>query len=74
MSDYRSMSNLELIRAEDALDFRDPEILSEIFNRAEECEPGITDEYNRSFRHASMNSDDIFDRAVNYLLSEGDSE
>lgn len=67
MNDYRGMSNLELIAAESALDFRDPDVLAEIFRRAEELEPGITEQYNNSFSSCNLDSDSIFDRAVSYL-------
>ena len=67
MSDYREMSNQELIAAESTLNFRDPYVLAEIFRRAEEREPGITEQYNNSFSSCDLDSDSIFDRAVSYL-------
>lgn len=67
MIDYKCMSNHKLIAAEGALDFRDPDILAEIFRRAEELEPGITEQYNNSFSSCDLDSDSIFDRAVSYL-------
>lgn len=68
---YRDMSNQDLIKAESELDFRDPDILSEIFRRAEEFEFGITKQYENSFSSINLDSDEIFGRAVSYLISEG---
>lgn len=67
MNGYRGMSNQELIAAESALDFRDPDALGEIFRRAEKIEPGITEQYNNSFSSCDLDADTIFDRAVSYL-------
>lgn len=67
MSAYSEMSNRELIEAERELDFRDPDILEEIFRRAEEIEPGITEQYISSFASCTLDSDAIFDRAISYL-------
>lgn len=67
-SEYRNMSNEELIAAEAALDYREPDILEEIFRRAEEFEPGITELYNESFCSSTLNSDEIFSRAVSHLV------
>lgn len=67
MNVFSGMSNQELIAAESKLDFRDPDILAEIFRRAEEIEPGITEQYNNSFVSYTLDSDSIFDRAISYL-------
>lgn len=69
---YRSMSNRELIEADSALDFRDPDLYDEIFTRAEQYEPGITEQYMKSFTSADLNSDEIFDRAVSLLMQNPD--
>lgn len=66
--DYRYMTNRQLVDAEAALDFRDPDILTEIFHRAEEFEPGITALYESSFSSTILSADEIFDRAVSYLV------
>lgn len=68
MYNYKNMDNYELIEEEKKSDFRNPEILLEIFDRAEEFEPGIKDEYIRSFDCVNIDSDDIFDRAISYLV------
>ena len=49
MTAYRHMSNLDLITAESELDFRDPDIITEIFSRAEDFEPGISEQYVSAF-------------------------
>lgn len=61
------VSNQELLAAERENDFRDPDLLSEIFRRAEESEPGITEQYNNSFILPFLDSDSIFERALSYL-------
>lgn len=67
MAACRNMSNLDLITAESELDFRDPDIITEIFSRAEDFEPGISEQYVSAFQSCDLCADDIFDRAIGYL-------
>ena len=68
MNEYYSLSNQELIEKESSLDYKDPDLLQEIFSRAEEYEPGITEAYLAAVRNDSSElPDSVFDRAVRYL-------
>lgn len=65
---YMSFSNEDLLRLEDSLDYRNPDLWDEIFRRAEDFEPGITDALYQADRgDSSEDSDAIFDRARKYL-------
>ena len=67
---YRNFTNEEIIKMESELDFRDPDLYQEIFDRAEEFETGITEKYMDSFGSCVLNSDEIFERAIKYLKND----
>lgn len=72
MSKYHSMSSADLVKAESALDYKDPDLWQEIMNRAEEKEPGITEALNAAICGDSPAlPDDIFSRACELITADG---
>lgn len=66
--DPRYLTNHDLLAAEDALDYKDPDLLAEIFRRAEEHEPGITAAYEAAVTGDSPALPDVvFNQARAYL-------
>lgn len=71
--DPRYLTNHDLLAAEDALDYKDPDLWAEIMRRAESYEPGITDALNASIIGDSKDlPDEVFNRACEYLRQNQD--
>ena len=66
--EYREMSNVELLKYEDSLDYRDVDVIEEILRRAEIIEEGIRERYEESFQPGKENTDELFEYITQILI------
>lgn len=71
--EYRGMTNKELIDTEAALDYNDGDLLTVLFERAEEYIPGIEQRYNDAVSGDSREfPDDVKEEALAVLAKRPD--
>lgn len=68
--EIRNMSNTELLKYEDSLDYRDTDVIEEILRRAEIIEDGITERYEESFQPCKENTDELFEYITQILIDD----
>ena len=68
--EYREMSNVELLKYEDSLDYRDVDVIEEILRRAEIIEEGIIERYEESFQPGKEDTDELFEYITKILIDE----
>lgn len=66
----RNMSNTELLKYEDSLDYRDVDVIEEILRRAEIIEEGIAERYKESFQPGKEDTDELFEYISQILIDE----
>ena len=64
------MSNTELLKYEDSLDYRDVDVIEEILRRAENIEEGIAKRYEESFQPGKEDTDELFEYISQILIDE----
>ena len=68
--EIRNMSNTELLKYEDSLDYRDVDAIEEILKRAENIEEGIAERYKESFQPGKEDTDELFEYISQILIDE----